>query len=140
MAVTVPRQPPRRRTVRFEHSEHTRIQCIQCHSVPVSLEPEPRARACVACHDDHHAANRSCAACHQTSTIREAHARPVEAHSGCDQCHGAATVADLTPTRSFCLTCHSAGDDHYRAKQCTDCHFLESPESYRRHLRQRAAR
>ena len=53
---------------------------------------------------------------------------------GCDGCHEPATVAALTPTRSFCLTCHTV--DHYAKRECTQCHFLESPEAYRRHLKE----
>jgi hypothetical protein len=133
--VTVPKHPPRPRPVIFDHSEHARLECVQCHTTPVSLEPEARAGACLACHDDHHAGKIDCAACHRTSQIDPAHARPVDAHTACDQCHQPATVATLAPTRSFCLTCHSTSVDHYAPKECTQCHFLESPEDYRRHLR-----
>jgi hypothetical protein len=38
------------------------------------------------------------------------------------------------PDRGFCLTCHSAADDHYAPRQCTECHFLSSPDGYRSHL------
>jgi hypothetical protein len=134
VVVAVPQQPPRSRPVVFEHSEHSQVQCVQCHTVPVSLDAKPEVEACVACHDDHHAVDRNCAACHQNPGISAAHARPVEGHSRCAECHAAGTVAELMPTRSFCLTCHSSTVDHYPAKQCTECHFLESPEAYRRHL------
>jgi len=134
VVVDVPKQPPRSRPVVFDHSEHSRVQCVQCHTVPVSLDAEPRVEACVACHEDHHVVDRDCAACHQNPGINAAHARPVEGHASCDQCHAPEIVAELVPTRSFCLTCHSSSVDHYPAKQCTECHFLESPEAYRRHL------
>ena len=138
--VAVPRHPPRERIVGFEHPEHAEIQCVQCHTVPVSLEPDSRVEACVACHDDHHTAERDCAGCHQTREITQAHARPIDAHGGCDECHAPATVAALTPTRPFCRTCHSSSVDHYAPKECTQCHFLESPETYRQHLRKFAGR
>ena len=54
--------------------------------------------------------------------------------AGCVQCHQSATVARLTPTRSFCLTCHSPKVDHYAPTECTECHFQASPETYRPHL------
>jgi hypothetical protein len=133
--VAVAEHPSRGRTVSFEHSEHAELRCVQCHTSPVSLEPEPRVAACISCHDDHHTANRDCASCHQTSHIAAAHESPGTAHAGCDQCHQPATVARLTPTRSFCLTCHSIDVNHYAPKECTQCHFLESPETYRQHLR-----
>jgi hypothetical protein len=100
----------------------------------VSLAAEPKVESCLSCHQDHHTADRDCAACHQNPAISAAHARPVKAHSGCDQCHAPETVSTLVPTRVFCLTCHATSVDHYPAKQCTECHFLESPQAYRRHL------
>jgi hypothetical protein len=138
--VTVPEHHPRPRGVSFQHSTHAKVQCAQCHTTPVSLEPEAQVKTCVACHDDHHSADRNCAACHQTASIVQAHAPPVDAHSRCDQCHQPATVASLTPTRSFCLTCHSSNVDHFAPRQCTDCHFLQSPEEFRPHLRKAAGR
>ncbi|HET6837070.1 MAG TPA: hypothetical protein VFH24_03445 [Gemmatimonadales bacterium] len=134
VAVAVPGKASRSRTVAFEHTEHAEIRCVQCHASPVSLEPEPRAGACIACHEEHHAATGDCAACHQTDSIFKAHERPVDAHAGCGECHQSATVAALTPTRPFCLTCHSSDVDHYPAKQCTECHFLATPGEFRQHL------
>jgi len=40
----------------------------------------------------------------------------------------------LTPTRSFCLTCHDAEVDHYAPKECTVCHLQATPEGYRTRL------
>ncbi len=134
VAVSVADHPSRSRAVEFEHPEHSRIKCIQCHTTPVSLAAEPKVGSCLSCHQDHHTADRDCAACHQNPAISPAHARPVKAHSACDQCHAPETVSTLVPTRSFCLTCHATSVDHYPAKQCTECHFLESPQAYRRHL------
>jgi hypothetical protein len=140
LTVSVARHPARSRAVQFEHSEHSRVACVQCHTVSVSLRPDSSVLSCASCHDDHHASDRDCAACHRTSEISEAHARPVEAHSRCDECHESQTIAALVPTRSFCLTCHSPQVDHYAPRQCTECHFLEAPEAYRRHLRETAGR
>jgi hypothetical protein len=136
--VTVPRQAARSRPVQFEHSEHTRVACVQCHTASVSLRPDSSVETCASCHGDHHAAGRECAACHRTAEIGAAHARPVDAHSRCDQCHAAQTIAELVPTRSFCLTCHTPQVDHYAPRECSECHFLEAPEAYRRHLRKAA--
>jgi hypothetical protein len=132
--VAVPQHEPRSHDVSFEHSKHTEVQCVQCHTTPVSLDPEPKVKTCLACHEDHHTAQRDCATCHQTAEIKPAHAPPITAHEGCDACHRSTTVQALTPDRGFCLTCHNAGDDHYAPRQCTECHFQDSPDEYRSHL------
>jgi nitrate reductase cytochrome c-type subunit len=132
--VSVPRQLPRRRSVGFEHASHADVTCIECHVAPVSLEPEAEVVACTACHDDHHATGVDCAACHRTEGIVQAHAPPIDAHRGCDECHTAATVAALEPTRSFCLACHSSETDHYEQKECTVCHLQTTPGDYRARL------
>jgi hypothetical protein len=137
--VAVPDHQPRARRVGFEHASHSEGACVQCHTEPVSLEPKAEVATCAACHTEHHqtvgTGSRACADCHRTSQILEAHARPIDAHSRCSGCHEAETVTSLTPTRSFCLACHATDVDHYTPKQCTLCHFLESPEGYRAHLR-----
>jgi hypothetical protein len=120
--------------VAFEHAVHVRAACTQCHTTPVSLKPEPRAEACVSCHDDHHTGQTNCAACHRTAQISDAHAPPVDAHAGCGDCHQQSTVTELSPRRSFCLTCHSTSVDHYAPKECSQCHLLSSPDAYRAHL------
>jgi len=135
--VTVPKHAPRARPVVFDHSEHGQVACVQCHTTPVSLEAEPRAQACVACHDDHHTSQTNCAACHQTAQISQAHTAPVDAHAGCVECHDQPTITQLTPMRTFCLSCHSSSVDHYAPKECSQCHLLSSPEAYRAHLLER---
>jgi hypothetical protein len=132
--VAVPKHAPRSRPVVFEHSEHAQVACAQCHTTPVSLQPEPRAQECIACHDDHHTDQTNCAACHRTAQITQAHAAPVDAHAGCGECHDQSTVTQLIPRRPFCLSCHSSSVDHYASKECSQCHFLSSPEAYRSHL------
>lgn len=132
--IAVPKHPPRRRPVVFEHTTHGKLACAQCHTTPVSLEAEPRAKACIACHNEHHTTQTSCSACHRTAQIIQAHVQPVDAHGGCVECHDQSTVAQLTPGRSFCLTCHSSSVDHFAPKECSQCHLLSSPEAYRAHL------
>jgi len=132
--VSVPRESPRDRPVGFEHASHADISCTECHVTPVSLEPEEPVTTCTACHDDHHAAGLDCAACHRTEGIIEAHAPPIDAHRACDECHTAATVAALEPTRSFCLACHPSETDHYEQKECSVCHLQATPGEYRARL------
>jgi hypothetical protein len=132
--VAVPQHQPHSRDVSFEHSKHTKVQCVQCHTTPVSLDPEPEVKACLTCHEDHHTAQRDCATCHRTAEIKPAHAAPITAHQSCDACHRSTTVQALMPDRGFCLTCHNADDDHHAPRQCTECHFQDSPDGYRSHL------
>lgn len=135
LTVHVGREPPRTRTVAFDHRAHTRATCITCHVAAVTLTVAPAVGNCTACHDEHHAAARGCAACHAGSDWRKAHARPAEGHRDCDACHEPATIERLVPNRAFCLTCHEAQTDHYPTRECTVCHFLATPEQYRRHLK-----
>jgi hypothetical protein len=132
--IAVPNHAPRPRPVVFEHTTHGKLACAQCHTTPVSLEPEPRVKACIACHDEHHTSPTNCAACHRTAQITPAHAQPVDAHAGCVECHDQSTVSQLTPGRSFCLTCHSSNVDHFAPRECSQCHLLSSPQAYRAHL------
>ena len=134
VSVAVPRQPARPREVPFLHEEHAKVACIDCHTTKVSLEPEAAAATCTACHADHHTAGRDCATCHRTSSIVRAHAPPVDAHQACNECHTERTVAELAPTRSFCLACHGTETDHFAEKECTVCHLQASPEAYRSRL------
>ncbi len=132
--VTVPREDPRPREVGFAHEAHDEIACVKCHTQPVSLEPEPAAATCAACHDDHHVARRDCATCHRTDQVMDAHRPPVDAHGGCDQCHTSTTIAVLEPTRSFCLACHPSEVDHHRQRECSTCHLQAEPDGYRPRL------
>lgn len=134
LSVAVPPERPRPREVPFVHQEHAELACIDCHTTRVSLEPEPPAATCTACHEEHHTARLDCASCHRTSEIVKAHAPPVDAHQACNQCHTERIVAGLQPTRSFCLACHGEETDHYAGKECTVCHLQASPEAYRPRL------
>ena len=132
--VAVPRHLPRPRYVAFEHGPHDKVECTECHSMPVSLAPADSVRTCASCHADHHAEGRDCASCHRTEQVMEAHQPPVDAHQACDQCHTASTVGALEPTRSFCLACHPAEVDHYEQRECSTCHLQAEPEEYRSRL------
>jgi hypothetical protein len=66
---------------------------------------------------------------------KAAHTTLEVSHQRCDACHTAATVARLTPTRTFCATCHTTkATDHYEPRECTVCHFLADPGAYRAKL------
>jgi hypothetical protein len=133
--VTVAGHEPKPRTVEFLHATHAKRTCIECHTTPVSLEPSRTKAECRDCHEDHHAAGRSCSTCHAPAQPATAHKTLETAHQRCDACHTATTVARLTPTRSFCSTCHAAkAKNHYDAKECTVCHFLANPAAFRSRL------
>src|SRR6266496_3935264 len=139
IAIAVDDHPARARTVTFAHATHAQIRCTTCHEAAVTLEPAPPIKTCTACHEDHHSARRDCAGCHSGVDIRAAHADSVDAHVSCDACHREATVARLVPDRGLCLTCHAPQREHYAPRECTTCHFLETPEAYRTHLRKAGA-
>jgi hypothetical protein len=131
VTVAVRGHAPTARPVAFAHPVHDTIPCVTCHTTPVSLAPVTPVATCATCHAAHHEQQRDCVTCHGTATIRSAHARPVDAHRRCDACHTPSTIAALTPTRAFCLTCHTEQRQHQPGRECTTCHFLASPEQYR---------
>ena len=135
LTVSVRNQAPRQRAVGFRHDAHPRLTCTDCHTAPVSLAAADTVTTCAACHDDHHAAGRSCIGCHTERATDPPHAPPAEAHAACDACHQVATVALLVPDRALCLNCHDAQREHLPGQECTTCHFLQEPAAYRRHLR-----
>ena len=135
VTVTVPTRQPRPRVVAFLHSSHVSLSCVECHTTPVTLAPAPDKAQCTNCHGEHHAAGRSCSSCHAGVQPRTAHETLDVAHQRCDACHTTTTIARLTPTRSFCSTCHTEeAREHHIGKECSVCHFLAEPDAYRSKL------
>ncbi|MEE8060793.1 MAG: hypothetical protein V3T16_03150 [Gemmatimonadales bacterium] len=132
-AIAVDEHEPRYRTVDFEHPIHAEGACIDCHQSAVTMTVDSATAACQSCHDQHHTEASPCATCHRTEAVLESHT-VTEGHEGCDACHTEATVAALTPERSFCMACHEEDVDHYPEKTCTVCHLQDKPEDYRRFL------
>jgi nitrate/TMAO reductase-like tetraheme cytochrome c subunit len=139
--VHVASAPERAHGAAFDHAKHTSLKCVECHTTPVSLDPGPDVLRCAACHDAHHAAGRSCVACHRGlgPDVRVAHALPADAHAGCDACHLTDIVGRLVPDRSLCLTCHIPQRDHYAVQECTACHLQAAPVQYRERLHRAGA-
>jgi hypothetical protein len=129
--VTMPGKSPLARTVGFRHEVHQGTPCGICHQAP-NTEPPDSIRTCLACHDLHHDTQRNCSACHNRPETPAAHSRTT--HVGCDACHTPARIATLTPSRNLCLTCHAAQLAHQPGRECTTCHFLETPEEFRPRL------
>jgi nitrate/TMAO reductase-like tetraheme cytochrome c subunit len=133
--VTVPGHAPKPRPVEFFHAVHADRKCVDCHTTPVSLAPGPLKATCRDCHEDHHSVGRTCSTCHAAAAPKTAHHSLETSHQRCDACHTATTVARLTPTRTFCNTCHTEkAKDHYPQKECTTCHFLTDPAAFRAKL------
>ncbi len=133
--MTVPEHAPRPRTVSFQHTEHAELTCKECHTTPVSLAPNSETKGCVACHEQHHTKADDCAACHAGGEIGAPHTPPAAAHEGCDACHTPARIAELTPSRAFCLTCHQPqATDHHAPQECTLCHLDATPAEWRSRL------
>jgi hypothetical protein len=130
--------PGRERQVAFPHRTHTKLACVDCHTLPLTLLPADTVASCQGCHDRHHTVDRSCATCHRTETILTPHRPPARPHVVCDACHATTAIAVLTPTRPFCLVCHNASVDHNPRRECTSCHFQADPEQYRVRLRRKA--
>ena len=139
--VTVGGGAPRVHTARFDHDRHYALTCVTCHTTPASLDPTPAVASCAACHDDHHAGGKQCAACHTggvTPDVAAAHAPPIEAHVACDACHASRIVARLVPDRALCLTCHAPQREHRADQECSTCHFQATPEAFRSRLQKAA--
>jgi len=135
VTVSVPGHEPNPRPVDFLHALHTTRTCVECHTTPVTLALSPVKAQCKDCHSEHHAIGRNCSACHTIAEPKVAHRTLETAHQRCDACHTATTIAGLTPTRSFCSTCHAAkSKGHYEQKECSVCHFLADPAAYRARL------
>ena len=135
VSVAVPGHQPVPRPVDFLHARHTAQTCVGCHTTPVSLAPSPAIAQCKDCHTEHHVVDRTCSACHAVSDPKAAHKSLEVAHQRCDACHTATTVAQLTPTRNFCSTCHTKqATNHFQQKECTTCHMLTEPGGYRSKL------
>jgi hypothetical protein len=140
VTVAVPAHQPRARPVDFLHSPHRSSACVDCHTTPVTLAVARDKAQCKDCHAEHHAAGQSCATCHAPVAPGPSHQTLEIAHQRCDACHTARTIAQLTPTRSFCGTCHTPQmKDHYVQKECSVCHFLAEPAAFRPQLSTRPA-
>lgn len=136
MRVAVADHAARARPVRFNHPVHAALACDACHSQSATRAVRAEAGACIDCHADHHTADRSCAECHSGTEVGGAHKKLPDAHVSCDACHDHATVAAVTPDRSFCIMCHTDRTTHYAdgSDACASCHFLSTPAQLRSRL------
>lgn len=109
---------PRTRSLAFDHGAHTELDCASCHRAAPALVP---AESCASCHDAHMEAEIRCVECHMPSPLAT---HDVEAHLTCSGagCHSAPLVEAMATTRSVCLLCHQAQQDHEPGGNCIECH------------------
>jgi len=107
------------RRIRFDHQDHGRFDCTQCHTDPVSRAAD--RTDCSSCHNQHHTATSDCVACHASANALATHR--LNAHGSCASanCHGQA-AAGLPDSREACLVCHQAQQNHQAGKLCDQCH------------------
>jgi hypothetical protein len=125
MDIRIGRLDRPRRTLPFEHADHLRYECQQCHTRGLALSAV--GLDCTGCHLEHHQPTISCMACHPSPA---AGAHDLNAHLGCagSGCHDAAPapVRTVPRTRDFCLACHQDLVDHRPGRNCVTCHALPS--------------
>lgn len=112
-----------RRSLPFDHADHLRYDCQQCHTQ--GLARSAAGLQCAQCHEEHHQADASCMSCHPSPADG---AHDLNAHLTCTGagCHTAppATVQAIPRTRGFCLACHQDLVDHRPGRNCVSCHAL----------------
>ncbi|MBV6520445.1 MAG: hypothetical protein MNPFHGCM_00559 [Gemmatimonadaceae bacterium] len=120
-------RPATERTLSFAHRDHTELVCASCHTADASRKVETN---CLSCHEDHHAAGRTCTDCH--ADARAKHTREVHL-TGCagSGCHTAAPAAAISPTRNVCIACHTAQHDHKPGQDCAACHLANWAQARR---------
>lgn len=123
-----PRGAPTSRAVTFQHPQHRALQCAACHTSTAAVTT---VTACNTCHTQHHEQASQCAACHGAA-VHDAHT--AKDHLACTSCHARATIALLTPDRTFCLTCHADHAEHKRGRECSTCHMQSTPAELRRKI------
>jgi hypothetical protein len=111
---------PRTRQLPFGHGVHRQVTCRECHGTPVTLVMD---RTCGSCHESHHSSATDCAACH-APPLQPVHGPEVHLSCAGAGCHAPERAPPLTLSRSLCLACHVAQQDHEPAGQCAACHLL----------------
>lgn len=137
VSVPVPIGAPGRaavvRPVGFPHARHDSVDCLRCHTEPVTLAADP-AVLCASCHDKHAGPTTDCADCHVSAGMTTAHAPPIDAHRRCSACHTTPAAAALTPARNVCLLCHADQRDHMPGQDCATCHLPEIRDRWLREI------
>ncbi|MFN8670145.1 MAG: cytochrome c3 family protein [Gemmatimonadaceae bacterium] len=124
-----PEKAPASRAVAFQHTQHEKTACAECHKTPGAMKEVP---SCASCHADHHKEKASgCAQCHGSTMLAD---HKMDTHFKCASCHARETVARLLPDRAFCLSCHVKQATHEPGRECAPCHLHQSPTEVRRRI------
>jgi hypothetical protein len=111
--------PVRKRSLDFDHSRHTSLDCKSCHSAPFDAAPRVD---CASCHDNHHKIDAQCQACHQPPPPG---VHPLSVHeTGCAACHATPGFESMAGSRNLCLSCHRTLENHQPGKACSTCHLV----------------
>lgn len=99
--------------------------CTACHTK--QTPPQAGHPECKGCHESHSGAvTKTCAQCHQPSTLPALHA--VKEHQQCERCH-APHAPEPGSGPATCQGCHKAlAREHHPTppRQCATCHLFQS--------------
>jgi hypothetical protein len=111
---------PKPREFTFDHRWHDTLTCGDCHERSLTNAPVAECRSC---HEAHHTPEATCSRCHGLAAAG-VHGDAV--HQGCGGagCHVNADVLRLPPSRTLCLSCHAAQQDHEPNGDCAMCHGI----------------
>jgi hypothetical protein len=108
---------------KFLHEPHDAMgfPCSTCHQDAGSAGS---AEVCAGCHSLHHVVTVECRMCHIEDP--KTNHLPELAHvTACVACHQESDQAGLTSwSRSVCLVCHQAQEEHSGGMECTICHQI----------------
>jgi len=108
------------RNVRFAHSTHTAVRCVQCHAD--GADRAPTLADCAGCHTPHHESPGSnCLTCHENARALTTHRRADHTNCSASGCHDS-RAARLPDTRAACVVCHQVQLNHKPGRQCSACH------------------
>ena len=109
-----------KRTLSFEHKQHSATQCSACHASSADMRV---IKSCGSCHSEHHQELRNCTACHDAGKVT---AHTAKAHQGCGGtgCHQDEATASLRTQRNVCLGCHGDMAEHKPGGDCASCHMI----------------
>lgn len=112
---------PRTRQLGFEHPNHEKFACAECHA---ANRERTLLKNCASCHAEHHEATRNCGSCHRG--VEDLHDRGLHV-TGCGTsgCHVRETTAAVTPARAVCVACHRGQASHMRGRECATCHLSQ---------------
>jgi hypothetical protein len=113
------RPQPVARPVRFDHQQHTTVECAQCHD-PLA-GPRLTPPTCSTCHTEHHRGAAECSTCHLPA-LPGAHGAEVHLTCAGSGCHAVDKQTQPTLSRPMGLLCHEEQREHEPGGLCHECH------------------